>query len=301
MTKAELQRLTLLLRSIKVSIDDIKHSIREKSKTAGDPEQPQSLMGNQTIVSLPPAIEGYYETEQHQRPIKERREKTKRIVEYSGIALLAIYTAFTIGMYCANKEAADAARSASITAENALKASKDSSQIDLRAYIGPKFIRMDRITIDASPLTANVRLTNSGRTVGTITTKGLLAVLIGNLPDTKVFFNSEEWRKATVHGPLPIFPGADHEVKQQLTADNALAFLANVDAHLPVRARIPLPPDPIQTVKAMVMSRGVTVYVIGEISYVDVFNAPHQTGYCGKYDWAHNEFGECEGYPDYAN
>src|SRR5262249_44942898 len=49
-----------------------------------------------------------------------RRERIKRRVEYCGVALLAVYTLYTIKMYSANKEAADAAKSAAETASRQL-------------------------------------------------------------------------------------------------------------------------------------------------------------------------------------
>ena len=56
-------------------------------------------------------------------------DKVKPIVELAGVILLAIYTLYTIKMYCANKEAADAAKSAADTAKEALHVSE-------RAYLG---------------------------------------------------------------------------------------------------------------------------------------------------------------------
>ena len=47
-------------------------------------------------------------------------DKFKPFVEIAGVVILAVYTLYTIKMYCANKEAADAAKSAATTAANQL-------------------------------------------------------------------------------------------------------------------------------------------------------------------------------------
>jgi hypothetical protein len=51
---------------------------------------------------------------------KDWWDKTKPFVEIAGAILLAVYTAYTIKMYWANKKAADAAKSAADTAANQL-------------------------------------------------------------------------------------------------------------------------------------------------------------------------------------
>jgi hypothetical protein len=51
---------------------------------------------------------------------KDWWEKTKPFLEIAGILLLAVYTFYTIKMYCANKKSADAATSAANTARDAL-------------------------------------------------------------------------------------------------------------------------------------------------------------------------------------
>lgn len=112
MNRTDLNRLILLLRSLTTSINDVKDAICAENNSADSPEEPPALPIIQPVVSLPPAVVAYYEAEQRERPIKEKRERTKRIVEYSGVALLAIYTVFTAFMYCANKKAADAAKEA---------------------------------------------------------------------------------------------------------------------------------------------------------------------------------------------
>lgn len=54
---------------------------------------------------------------------KDWWEKYKRYLEISGVVLLAIYTGFTIRMYYANRDAANAATSAAKTAKDTLDSS----------------------------------------------------------------------------------------------------------------------------------------------------------------------------------
>jgi hypothetical protein len=54
-------------------------------------------------------------------PGKDWWDKTKPFAEMAGIALLAVYTGYTIMMYYANKEAADAAKKAADTASKQLE------------------------------------------------------------------------------------------------------------------------------------------------------------------------------------
>jgi hypothetical protein len=69
------------------------------------------------------------------KPEKDWRDKTKFWFEIGGIVLLGVYTAYTIKMYCANRDAAIAATSASNTAANALRASVEQFRVDERAWI----------------------------------------------------------------------------------------------------------------------------------------------------------------------
>lgn len=116
MNQADFRRLMLRLKALQASIDENANAIREQNHTTEGAEGPPPEIIIRSVVSLPPAVEAYYQTEQRERSDKNRRESIKRKVEYGGVALLAIYTLFTVGMYCANKQAADAATSAANTA-----------------------------------------------------------------------------------------------------------------------------------------------------------------------------------------
>jgi len=70
-------------------------------------------------VSSPPPTETHYKITC--KAEKDWWDKLKPFVEILGIALLAIYTAYTIKMYRANKQAAEAAKSNAATADATLK------------------------------------------------------------------------------------------------------------------------------------------------------------------------------------
>jgi hypothetical protein len=69
-------------------------------------------------------------------PGKNWWDKIKPIVECAGVLLLTVYTGFTVAMYFANKEAADAAR-------DAAKTSKESLESVQRAFLVFQTIRAD--------------------------------------------------------------------------------------------------------------------------------------------------------------
>jgi hypothetical protein len=64
-------------------------------------------------------------------------ERVKPLVEIAGVILLTVYTWYTIKMYCANKEAADAAKDAAVVAQKELMLSE-------RPWIGITFPNLDR-------------------------------------------------------------------------------------------------------------------------------------------------------------
>lgn len=69
------------------------------------------------------------------KPEKNVWDHIKTGAEILGVVLLAAYTWYTIKMYCANKEAADAAQSAAKAATNSVILQQSNSQIDQRAWV----------------------------------------------------------------------------------------------------------------------------------------------------------------------
>ncbi|HEY4363540.1 MAG TPA: hypothetical protein VGN17_21415 [Bryobacteraceae bacterium] len=146
MSERELRALRALAASLHALQQEI-HAIRDHYEAAEHPEEPPADTVLNGVVSLLPAVTTYYETEQRNRPKRERRERNKRIVETVGVVLLAIYTAFTVGMYCANKTAAEAAKSAAETASKTLTSSIEQFRTDERAWI--EIDHIDRTLVHA--------------------------------------------------------------------------------------------------------------------------------------------------------
>jgi len=68
---------------------------------------------------------------------KDRWDRFKPFLEIAGVVILGIYTTFTIKMYRANKESADAAKSAADTAARTLTTTIAQFHLQNRAYLIP--------------------------------------------------------------------------------------------------------------------------------------------------------------------
>lgn len=112
-------------------------------------------------VEIPPAPPSYQITCKTE---KDWRDKTKFWAELFGLGVLLIYTVFTALMYFANRDAANAAQSAAVTAHDTLVNQQTSFEIDQRPYL------VGGIPIFSGPfaanmgLYANLTLKNIGRT-----------------------------------------------------------------------------------------------------------------------------------------
>jgi hypothetical protein len=80
----------------------------------GNPDIPPTLG-----VSSPPPTETHYKIAY--KPEADWWDKFKPFVEIAGIVILSVYTWYTIKMYYANKEAADAAQESAAAANNAAR------------------------------------------------------------------------------------------------------------------------------------------------------------------------------------
>lgn len=80
-------------------------------------------------------------------PRKDWWDKHKRWFEIAGVVILTIYTAYTVKMYHANKEAADAARSAAVTSASALKSSNKSFEKTLAHMRAQPLAQQDAASI----------------------------------------------------------------------------------------------------------------------------------------------------------
>lgn len=87
-------------------------------------------------------------------------EKAMPLVEMVGVILLGIYTAYTIKMYCANKEAADAAQTAAKAANLSAATEKSALEDVQRAFVSQTYTQ----TQENNTWIVQVRWDNSGDT-----------------------------------------------------------------------------------------------------------------------------------------
>jgi hypothetical protein len=136
---------------------------QESNKLAEHSKQPIS---SPAVTSDLQPTHSYYQTVR--QPAKDWWERCKPIVEITGVALLAVYTAYTIKMYHANKQAADAATSAAATAKSTLDSSYQSFKQEERAYVSVTQAAMSNPSICQSPgpkrICVDAHYVNSGHT-----------------------------------------------------------------------------------------------------------------------------------------
>jgi len=111
-------------------------------------------------IPSPPPSKTHYEITC--KTEKDLWDHIKTGAEILGIILLGVYTAYTIKMYCANKEAADAAKNAAETAARQLDMSE-------RPWINPDIGIADNVDVEQTGITVKigVRLKNTGHSPAT--------------------------------------------------------------------------------------------------------------------------------------
>ena len=157
-----IKQVIKLLDGATTAIQNYTDTIRKQPEANKHSKDPQQFTVIKSEISLPPAICAYYETEQNERPNKARWKRMERTVEFTGIALLAIYTFYTIKMYHANREAADAAKSAADAGIAAVEASRAASRLDQRAWIGTE--GYSAVINAGVPANVTIAFRNTGKT-----------------------------------------------------------------------------------------------------------------------------------------
>jgi hypothetical protein len=184
-------------------------------------------------------------------------DKSKPFVEIAGIVLLAVYTFFTIRMYYANKEAADAANSAATTASSALQSSGQSFQQEQRAYIAPTQAMMSNPPLCEIPgrprVCADVHVANSGRTPA-------IGVRL------RRYLTFGEHAESTIKQmPIPEYKTPDGGALGNIGDQWGTAFSDPIgDAGLEKR----------------LLDGSIPVYIYGVVQYFDIFGNYHETGFC---------------------
>jgi hypothetical protein len=94
------------------------HRAKHNADSSHPPQRQSPADGPLSVICITPTKSKEESAEEEK---KKRRETIKFRVELTGAFVLVIYTAFTILMWCANKKAAEAAKSAADTAAKQLE------------------------------------------------------------------------------------------------------------------------------------------------------------------------------------
>jgi hypothetical protein len=112
-----------------------------------------------SIPTTPPAKSHYQITCKTEKTFWDKFKDGAEIV---GICLLAVYTWYSIKMYCANKQAADAARDAAKAAQDSITLARKNAHFDQRAWLGVSFAPYKSVL--AKPLGMVVHVVDTGKT-----------------------------------------------------------------------------------------------------------------------------------------
>jgi hypothetical protein len=85
-------------------------------------------------------------------------------MEGFGLFVLCVYTVFTALMWCANKQAADAATRAAESAENSVTQARDNAHLDQRAWVSVKSVKLTAPYSLTTKGGITVTLANTGKT-----------------------------------------------------------------------------------------------------------------------------------------
>src|SRR4051794_4453060 len=94
---SKLESFVKALDAFKASLDKHAEAIREHEQAHHGDAEPHAEQVIRSVVRLPPAIEGYYNSEQRDRPRKNRWERIKRTLEAGGLFVAVTLAALTYG------------------------------------------------------------------------------------------------------------------------------------------------------------------------------------------------------------
>jgi hypothetical protein len=208
---------------------------------------------------------------------KTRWDKFKDFAEISGIAVLAVYAGFTIAMYFANKQAADAAtkaaeaaqRSADIAAR-ALDSSNEALHLTERPWVGVERVDGDIRLGQDEPLNLNVTLINSGRA-----------------PALKLELKTQIG--CTVNEAVPSI----HYTERDAAKFGHFVLVPNQEFHgtfEDANSKVVCTPDEMDLVRT---KKGY-FYVLGTVYYTDGFKIKHHTDFCAHIKPGQKGFPPCQ-------
>jgi hypothetical protein len=236
-----------------------------KQAEAAQPPSPNASASIQPDCKIPP-----YHCEITCKTEKDWWDKTKPFIESAGAILLLIYTIYTIKMYCANKQAADAAASAARTANQTLQSSVDAVRLDERAWV--------QVSVSApsyhinGPMTVGLHASNSGKTPSLKTTIHVATGIYSSSEKLEfVYSDFHEGHPQVFFEPFVAFKDVPYDFPVPVMNRSAKAI---AELQKPVRLTQPLLADLLAQRKFMI--------VYGRIDYEDVFGVPHWMTFCGS-------------------
>jgi hypothetical protein len=227
-------------------------------------------------VSSPPPPETHYNITY--KTEKDWLDKLKPFVEIAGVVILSIYTIYTIKMYCANKESADAAKSAADTAADTLNRSIEQFRIDERAWVEFDSIRIKTIYPPTPEFKAwSFRYELWPKNVGKTVARDVVARvgdIMGGPPSPK-------------DRGIQMFQ--DGLFKEQGTGNPVT---------LPIALATVLAPNTVTRAPIMLggtePKNGMYHYLIGRIDYNDAFGVAHWMKFCVAIVDASGDIRNCE-------
>lgn len=186
---------------------------------------------------------------------KDFWDHVKTGAEIFGIVLLAVYTGYTIKMYCANRVAANAAQRAADIAAKTM-------QIDQRAWLSPQIV--NQIFKKDQPLAVAVQFTNTGKTPAIHVQTCVVAEIVEKTRAGIDISCPESFKSP---GFDVIFPSGHIS---RLPNASGRGGKTNID-----------PEGLLRELLMEEMREGAkTLYLYGRIDYWDVFKKPHWATFC---------------------
>jgi hypothetical protein len=244
-------------------VGEVKTSHHGKHKAdAEEKEPPPDIQTAGGVPNPPPTVTHEYITH---KPERDWWDTVRPYVEISGAVLLAVYTFFTIKMYCANKQSADAATSAANTATAALRL----GQLDQRAWLKvegeptKEGKKPDAQLIVGQPVLYPLQVRNMGKTSAKNIDMSIFVDILDALQEVPLGRISNPTDDP--HGHISagiVFPNEDFK-------------------HVVTRPGKDGQPLPLTDLEATAMNNGKAYLAIyGIVTYDDVFKVHHFTKFC---------------------
>ena len=232
------------------------------------PSQPQpNIMPAVCRSQFPPTHAHYEITCKHE---KNWWDKWKPLVEIIGIVLLAIYTGYTIKMYRANRDAANAAKDAAKTSGDTFSFTQRQFRMEQRPYLSPTPRGAFEIVRNGQKTTSAVAVIDGVYHV-------LVAVDIQNQGRSPAI-DTKHTNTGYIVGPLE--KATDAAMKYRPDYSNAAPSVITMNNTVtPISKEVTLSKDQYQ----MLREGTLAFYIVGGVQYRDMFSPPiepYESTYC---------------------